>query len=52
MWAYSVPYHKPKQYTLEEFMSRRTIARTTGMPQPQKAAAALKMSDNELAQYA
>lgn len=51
----SVPYHKPKQHTLKEFLSRRSI-----MEQEQQirskprlnSAAAIKMSGQDLVEYA
>lgn len=49
---FSVPYHKPKQYSLKEFLSRRTIVQSVKLPVINKAAAAIKMSTDELASYA
>lgn len=51
-FIFSVPYHRPKQFSLKEFMSRRTISKPTGFPALQKTAAAIKMSDTDLALYA
>lgn len=48
----SVPYHKPKQHTLKDFLSRRTINRPVPMALTKKAAATIKMSKEELEQYA
>lgn len=58
--AISVPYHRPKQHTLQEFLSRRTIlkpvvsktsAANVSMGR-RKAAAAIKMTPEQLAAYA
>lgn len=51
---FSVPYHKPKQHSLKEFLSRRSIVqqqeKLNSKPIP-KAAVAIKMSEEELIQY-
>lgn len=54
MFFYSVPYHKPKQYSLKEFLNRRSIQHHEQVPlQPtKKTAAAIKMSEEELIIYA
>ncbi|XP_037028730.1 claspin [Bradysia coprophila] len=48
----SVPYHKPKQHSLKDFLNRRTINRPVPMALTKKAAATIKMSQEELEQYA
>ncbi|KXJ68273.1 hypothetical protein RP20_CCG004620 [Aedes albopictus] len=58
--AVSVPYHRPKQHTLQEFLSRRTILKPVVRPDKagnvtmgrKKAAAAIKMTPEQLAAYA
>uniref|UniRef100_A0A336KJ19 CSON011562 protein n=1 Tax=Culicoides sonorensis TaxID=179676 RepID=A0A336KJ19_CULSO len=51
-----IPYHKPKQHSLKEFLSRKTVHRgnisnSTGMRQ-KTTAAHIKMSQEELEAYA
>ncbi|KAJ6638406.1 Claspin, partial [Pseudolycoriella hygida] len=48
----SVPYHKPKQYSLKEFMNRRTINKPVPLALNKKVAATIKMTSEELEQYA
>lgn len=48
----SVPYHKPKPHSLKDFLNRRTINRPVPMAMTKKAAATIKMSKEELEQYA
>ncbi|XP_065091080.1 claspin [Ochlerotatus camptorhynchus] len=56
----SVPYHRPKQHTLQEFLNRRTLHKSTvgsdasgGLAMGRrKAAAAIKMTPEQLAAYA
>ncbi|XP_062535830.1 claspin [Armigeres subalbatus] len=58
--AVSVPYHRPKQHTLQEFLSRRTVFKSAvGLNTPEKLAAgrrkaitAIKMTPEQLAAYA
>lgn len=55
MFAFSVPYHKPKQYSLQEFLNRRSLSsasHTTKSTTAGKAAAAIKMSEEDLIEYA
>lgn len=56
----SVPYHRPKQHTLQEFLNRRALYKPTvgsnASEDPamgrRKAAAAIKMTPEQLAAYA
>ncbi|XP_055617131.1 claspin [Toxorhynchites rutilus septentrionalis] len=54
----AVPYHRPKQHTLQEFLNRRTVFKYSlspagGMAEGRKkVAAAIKMNPEELAEYA
>lgn len=54
---FSIPYHKPKKYTLEEFLSRRTIIKPCESPKEKSFSEAfgrprnLKMSKEELEIY-
>lgn len=52
--SFSIPYHKPKQHSLKEFLSRRSIIeqqeQLNSKPMP-KAAVAIKMSGDELIQF-
>ncbi|XP_053692945.1 claspin [Sabethes cyaneus] len=50
----SIPYHRPKQHTLQEFLSRRTLQRAGNNPATihKTTAAAIKMPPEELAIYA
>lgn len=51
-----VPYHKPKQYTLKQFLSRRTINQpsmsTVTDQKPMSSALAMKMSAEQLEKFA
>lgn len=50
----SVPYHKPKQRTLQEFLNRKSLMKTSRMSvthDPKKTAAAIKMTGEELKEY-
>lgn len=49
---FSVPYHRPKQRTLHEFLNRKSINKPIPFQNQKKAAAAIKMSKNELETYA
>lgn len=49
-----VPYHRPKQYSLKQFLSRRTdatISPSVGVV-PQTTAANIKMNQTDLMEYA
>lgn len=51
----SVPYHKPKSHTLQEFLNRRSIVehqQELNSKPIRNAAAAIKMSEMELIEYA
>ncbi|XP_017468044.1 PREDICTED: claspin-like isoform X2 [Rhagoletis zephyria] len=54
---FSIPYHKPKKYTLQEFLSRRTIMKPSEVSDENCSAESfgksrsLKMSREELAVY-
>ncbi|XP_055524990.1 claspin-like [Wyeomyia smithii] len=53
----SVPYHRPKQHTLQEFLSRRTIQRSihagnTNNTKHKTTAAAIRMTREELEVFA
>lgn len=49
----SVPYHRPKQHSLQTFLSRRTVTKPTDVrPDAKKAAASIKMTHEELEKYA
>ena len=47
----NVPYHKPKQHTLKEFLSRRSIQRPANL-QNKKPMASIRMNKTELEEYA
>lgn len=51
-----VPYHKPKQYSLKEFMSRRNVIKPTAINPSslvkKKTILEIKMSKEDLAVYA
>lgn len=50
----SVPYHKPKQRTLQEFLNRKSLMKQSQMDvshNPKKTAAAIKMTREELEEY-
>lgn len=47
-----VPYHRPKQYSLKEFLSRRTDNQNMAPIIHKKAAAHIKMNRTELFEYA
>lgn len=49
-----VPYHRPKQYSLKQFLNRRTdatISPSIGVI-PQTTAANIKMNQTDLMEYA
>lgn len=49
-----VPYHRPKQYSLKQFLSRRadaSLSPSIGFV-PQTTAATIKMNRTELMEYA
>lgn len=49
----SVPYHRPRQHTLQTFLNRRRVIKPTDVrPDGQKAAASIKMSGEQLEEYA
>lgn len=49
----SVPYHRPKQHTLQAFLSRRRVIRPADVrPDRTKAAASIKMTGEQLEEYA
>lgn len=51
-----VPYHKPKQYSIKEFMSRRNAIKPTAIKpsnlSKKKTVLEIKMSKEELVAYA
>lgn len=47
-----VPYHRPKQYSLKEFLSRRTDDKNIAPIVQKKTAANIKMNPTELFEYA
>lgn len=48
----SVPYHVPKKHSLKEFLNRRNINKPVPQLDTVKAAAAIKMSKEDLIEYA
>lgn len=48
----SVPYHVPKKHSLKEFLSRRNINKPIPIMNSVKTAAAIKMSKEDLIEYA
>lgn len=50
----SVPYHKPKQFTLKEFLNRRSVVKASTVVKAEpnrKTIAAIKMKGEELDQF-
>lgn len=48
----SSPYHRPKQHSLKEFLNRHNVIRPTVQLDAPKAAAAIKMTKEQLEEYA
>lgn len=48
----SVPYHVPKKHSLKEFLNRRNINKPIPIMNSVKTAAAIKMSKEDLIEYA
>lgn len=48
----TVPYHRPKQHSLKEFLNRHNVIRPVAQLDAPKAAAAIRMNKEQLEEYA